>query len=136
VDADPDPRSRATGPAVTGDALLHLDRGAHGGHRVGEGEGETVAIGRDLDAPMPKRGLTKEPEVLVQHLGPPVTQRLEGTRRPLHVREDERDRPRGQWLGAHGSDYYVEAGNQNSSWIPSGSRNTITVPIGVSAIGE
>ena len=74
----------------------------------GEGEEERVTLRVDLDAPVRRGRLAKDPAVLSEHPDVGVAQFVKLAGRALDVREDERDRSRWE-IGSHGRD--------NARWL-------------------
>ena len=85
------------------EAVLGDPRRLYGVGGSGEGEEEGVALRVDLDAPMRRGGLAKDPAVLGEHPDVRVAQFVKQAGRALDVREDKRDRSRWE-IGSHVTD--------------------------------
>ena len=124
-----DAQTCARGPVVCPQRALRFcrrDKRARGGFEHTE---ERVATGPELHTAVRDDRLADEGSVGFELRAVPVAELVQETGRTFEVSEQERERPRRELASVQ------PAGSQNSSWMLSGSRNTITDPIAVSAIG-
>ena len=91
----PHPQPTLVRPLHRRQALLRLTRGRDRLTRSLERNQEGIALFVDLIAAMPRERLTQHPPMQRKHLREPLrTQPLQQQRRPLHIREQQRHRPR------------------------------------------
>src|SRR5262249_5023670 len=95
-----------------------------------EHDEQCVAAGPELDAVVSCHRVPDQQAMDFQQRPIRVAELVQEAGRAFDVGEQERERP------CRERAFDQPAGSQNSSWMLSGSRNTMTDPIGVSAIGE
>ena len=93
VQADPHTTLRAFGPWVLGESALCGDCRQRGVRRLAKSDEEGVALCVDLLAVVLGECGAQDPAVVGEHLAVPVAQQFQQPRRPLDVREEERDGP-------------------------------------------
>ena len=90
---DPDAHLPPVWPWLRCKRALPLHGGCHRVARAREDDEEGVALRVDLAAVVPLEGLPQEPLVLSEHVAVALAELALEPRRPLDVREQERDRP-------------------------------------------